>query len=434
MAARPATTFMVLTMSLAASRGAAEAPLTLADLERLALERNPTLAQAMATVAAADGQRQQAGLFPNPTLSYEGEDLRKREFVRGDHHTVFLGLDLPLLGRLKKSGAVAGHEQARAGLELEVQRQRVRNAVRSLHYDVLVARSVLQTREELARIAAEAVSVSQELYNVGQADRPDVSPPRWRRQRRGPPRPRRDTGIASAEPRGGGGGGARPRPRPGQRRPRGGRCRRRARDVDALLAGPEAKRPSPARSASGRRWSAHGPTAWATCGWRWATADDHDTVHGARRLDLAGPDRPCPCRCSIACRAGRRKRRAARSGRRPRLRLRAVPRRARSPASRPATAPPASVPEPTARRSCLAPRRWIRLYEAKFKEVAAAYPQVLIARRAAAQARLEYLDALGRALHHRVLLEGFLLEGGLVPPAGAGAEPEGLAAGIERGE
>ena len=58
----------------------------------------------------------------------------------------------------------------------------------------------------------------------------------------------------------------------------------------------------------------------------------------------------------------------------------------------------------------------VRLYEAKFKEAAAAYPQVLSARRAHQEARVEYLEAAGEAWRHHVLLEGLLLEGGLAPP------------------
>src|SRR5262245_58649077 len=52
-----------------------EGPLTLEQLERLALDRNPTLTQADAAVEIAQGRRKQAGLPPNPVAHYHAEEL-----------------------------------------------------------------------------------------------------------------------------------------------------------------------------------------------------------------------------------------------------------------------------------------------------------------------------------------------------------------------
>src|ERR1700676_4457945 len=49
--------------------------LSLADLEQMALQRNPTLAQAAAAVGASRGKALQAGLYPNPTIGYAGEQI-----------------------------------------------------------------------------------------------------------------------------------------------------------------------------------------------------------------------------------------------------------------------------------------------------------------------------------------------------------------------
>jgi cobalt-zinc-cadmium efflux system outer membrane protein len=70
-------------------------------------------------------------------------------------------------------------------------------------------------------------------------------------------------------------------------------------------------------------------------------------------------------------------------------------------------------------RSAVIPRaeRAYELYLSRFREMAAAYPQVLIAQRTLAQVRAEYLDALDDVWRHVVLLEGSLLEGGLADPA-----------------
>src|SRR2546425_559945 len=57
----------------------APAVLRLQDLERMALERNPTMSQADAAVRAAEGRRTQVGIYPNPLVGYQLEDLNTRE-------------------------------------------------------------------------------------------------------------------------------------------------------------------------------------------------------------------------------------------------------------------------------------------------------------------------------------------------------------------
>jgi cobalt-zinc-cadmium efflux system outer membrane protein len=56
----------------------------------------------------------------------------------------------------------------------ETQKRRVLNAVRSLFYQALGDQKLLEVRGELARLASRAVAISRELANVGQADKPDV--------------------------------------------------------------------------------------------------------------------------------------------------------------------------------------------------------------------------------------------------------------------
>src|SRR5205814_6980803 len=51
------------------------APLSLGDLEQIALGRNPTLAQAAAAVEASRGKALQAGLYPNPTVGNIAEQI-----------------------------------------------------------------------------------------------------------------------------------------------------------------------------------------------------------------------------------------------------------------------------------------------------------------------------------------------------------------------
>ena len=148
--------------------------LTLADLERMALDANPTLAQAEAAIRAAEGRRLQAGLFPNPIIGYLGEELSTRAFSEKSEHYFFFEQTVPLGGKLDKSRKVITQEKAQAEQDAAAQKQRVLNAVRMFYFQALGAQKLVEVREQLAKLAREAVGISSELLNVGQADRPDM--------------------------------------------------------------------------------------------------------------------------------------------------------------------------------------------------------------------------------------------------------------------
>ena len=112
-------------------------PVTLADLERMALERNPTIGQAKADVDAAAGLAKQAGLYPNPVVSGVGEEIARGPIIRGGEIGAGFQQRIVTAGKLGLSRKVA--EQGRAMTEeaAKAQRQRVLNAVRMLYYQAL---------------------------------------------------------------------------------------------------------------------------------------------------------------------------------------------------------------------------------------------------------------------------------------------------------
>src|SRR5262245_15367159 len=74
-------------------------PLTLENREPMAFEHNPTLKQADAEVRAAEGRKRQAGLYPNPTVGYQGEQIRGGSFGGGEQGA-FVQQDIVLGGKL----------------------------------------------------------------------------------------------------------------------------------------------------------------------------------------------------------------------------------------------------------------------------------------------------------------------------------------------
>lgn len=148
--------------------------LRLENLEKMALANNPTLAQAAADVRAAAGRAKQAGLYPNPVIGASGEEISSGPIIRGGELGGFLEQRFVTGGKLGLSRRVAEQERVEAESGAQAQRYRVLNAVRSLYYRALGDEVLVQVRGELAKLARRAVEISRELANVGQADRPDL--------------------------------------------------------------------------------------------------------------------------------------------------------------------------------------------------------------------------------------------------------------------
>lgn len=149
-----------------------EPTLSLEQLEQMALESNPTLVQAAAQVQAAAGRTLQAGLYPNPAIGYSGEEIS--EPASGGEHGAFVQQTIVTAGKLRLSRSVSAHEQTQAEEQAKAQRLRVLNTVRLLYYQTLGVQQFVVWRERLAALAQEAVDISQQLFNVGQADQPDL--------------------------------------------------------------------------------------------------------------------------------------------------------------------------------------------------------------------------------------------------------------------
>jgi len=148
--------------------------LRLEDLEKMALAGNPSLKQASAAIRAAEGRQQQAGLYPNPIVGYTADEVSRGPIIAGGEHGAFVEQRIVTGGKLGFARKIAEQEAMQTRASAEAQRYRVLNAVRSLFYQALGEQRLVQVRTQLARLAQRAVTTTRELANVGQADRPDV--------------------------------------------------------------------------------------------------------------------------------------------------------------------------------------------------------------------------------------------------------------------
>src|SRR3984893_1822026 len=152
---------------------ASQGGMRLEELEQMALANNPTVAQVQATLRIAAGLARQAGLYPNPTVGYYGDEIRGG-YLGGGKQGAFISQTIVTGGKLRAARRVAELLTQEAETAGEVQRLRILNNVRTMFYQVLADQRLVEVRQNLAKLAADATQTSYQLANVGQADRPDV--------------------------------------------------------------------------------------------------------------------------------------------------------------------------------------------------------------------------------------------------------------------
>src|SRR3989441_1684297 len=165
--------FLVALPGRAQTPASAQKTITLEDLQRMALQNNPTFRQSAANIQAAEGRKKQSGLYPNPTVGYQGEQIRGGSF-HGGEQGFFLQQDIVLGGKLVLNREIFDQELKQAETEAEEQKMRVVTNVRMSYIQALAAQQMLELRHNLSKLADDAVETSHQLANVGQADAPDV--------------------------------------------------------------------------------------------------------------------------------------------------------------------------------------------------------------------------------------------------------------------
>lgn len=171
--------FPVLLLQLAPSHAQAQtpappaAPLTLEELQQIALQNNPTLSQSAANIRSAEARKKQSGLYPNPTAGYQGERIRGGA-QGGGEQGFFIQQNVVLGGKLGLNRKIFEQERQQAEAEAEEQKLRVLGNVRMSYVQALAAQETLELRRNLSELAQDAVETSHQFANVGQADAPDV--------------------------------------------------------------------------------------------------------------------------------------------------------------------------------------------------------------------------------------------------------------------
>ena len=400
--------------------------LRLEELERRAIAANPTVVQADAIARAVAGRQKQASAYPNPIVGYAAEDITARDPGRGKHF-FWVQQSIITSGKRGLVQRAIAQETVHAETEKAMQQQRVLNAVRMGFYEVLGAARLVELRRDLARLAREAVDVSEDLFNVGQADRPDVLEVTIEAERAEIELVRAENDLARAwyelaavigEPE-------------LPYTPLAGDLEAELPMVDEaavrqriLTESPELRiaraRVDHAQASLARARADRIPNFFvrAGAGYNFDKTDSGRDIGSEFRLEVGVPLPIFDRNEGTIAQAEAQQRLAEGELRRIELSL-----RSRLAAAFRTYRDARRTVERYQGRVLGAAQQSYQLFTARAQEMAAAYPQVMIARRTLGQVRAEYVRALVEARHAAVLLEGFLLAGGLDAPAVVPGEP-----------
>lgn len=153
--------------------GAIETPtaLTLAEIEQIALTRNPAISAAHAASSKAAGLFKQVGVRPNPTVGYFGSQIADQGT---DQHGVFVEQEFVRGNKLRLNREVLRHTAAAQRWEAEVQRHRVLTDVRVRFYEASAAQRQLTATDEFVEVASRGVKIAADRLEAEEGSKVDL--------------------------------------------------------------------------------------------------------------------------------------------------------------------------------------------------------------------------------------------------------------------
>ena len=146
-------------------------PLTLRDLQEMALQNNPTIKRATADMDAAYGTMVQSGLYPNPTIGYQGDQIQpgNKPSNNAGQQGAFIQQLFKTAGKLSLSRAAAGMSYSNAQVALRRSQVDVISQVRSGYFAVLVANETMHVSRTLAELADGVYQLQMKHVMSGEA-------------------------------------------------------------------------------------------------------------------------------------------------------------------------------------------------------------------------------------------------------------------------
>lgn len=148
-------------------------PPSLDQLVQLAIEHHPELASAYTKAEMARGDFIQAGLCPNPTVAYIGEEFNNPDNPLG-FQGAFVSQEIITAGKLRLAQTAAAHGLTVANWQALTKRYELITRVRQAYFEVLISQSELKANEQIVKLAQDGLDVAKTTERAGIGARSDV--------------------------------------------------------------------------------------------------------------------------------------------------------------------------------------------------------------------------------------------------------------------
>ncbi len=150
-------------------------PLTLDKAIQMAVQNNKDLKTARYVVNIAKARLLQAGLRPNPRLSFSGYDAIFTN--EPDEYELSVGFtqDFPVAGRIARQKKVAKVDVVRARAEIRQAEVRLSRQVGRVFYRILVLNRQIRLRDQLMEVDRALLDASRNRFQVAEVSELDVN-------------------------------------------------------------------------------------------------------------------------------------------------------------------------------------------------------------------------------------------------------------------
>ncbi|RLS80638.1 MAG: TolC family protein [Planctomycetota bacterium] len=144
---------------------------TLEELLSLAFANNPAIKELAATTQIAAGYRTQVGLYANPMLGYQGQQLAD---AGTDQHLLFVQQQI-ITGDKRALNRAVLNEAVRAQVqELEAQKLRVATDIKTAYYDSLRIQEQLASIDQFFELLKQGVNAAEKRMQAGEGSKIDL--------------------------------------------------------------------------------------------------------------------------------------------------------------------------------------------------------------------------------------------------------------------
>lgn len=146
-------------------------PLTLSALQQMAANTNPNLRRAQADAEAAYGTMIQAGLYPNPVVGYQVDQVQPWLTPTGNagQQGAFISQVIKTANKLSLAQRVSGYDYLNALVAARRTQVDVISQIRSAYFALLVAQQSVEINRSLVALADEVYLLQRKQVQAGEA-------------------------------------------------------------------------------------------------------------------------------------------------------------------------------------------------------------------------------------------------------------------------